>query len=135
MIWMPNHFYLKVDQRSFLSSAHEFQIHSRWRSYNLSNKVLSSCWRVESLALMDLHFEVKLVHGITCSIIITILVPKHIKVSILDSTQFLVTLLCKDRNELTLYLTFMGVSIGVLFLSSCPWYIVNCLCLILVSRH
>jgi hypothetical protein len=69
---------------------------------------------------MDLHFEVKLVHGITCSIIITILVPKHIKVSILDSTQFLVTLLCKDRNELTLYLTFMGVSIGVLFLSSCP---------------
>jgi hypothetical protein len=68
---------------------------------------------------MDLHFEVNLVHGITCSIII-ILVPKHIKVSILDSNQFLVTLLCKNRNELTLYLTFMGVSIGVLFLSSCP---------------
>lgn len=100
MIWMSNHIYLKVDQRSFLSSAHEFQSHTRWRSYNLSNKVLSSHWRVETLALMDLHFEVNLVHGITCSIII-ILVPKHIKVSILDSNQFLVTLLCKDRNKLT----------------------------------
>ena len=51
--------------RSIWSSAHRPQTHSGWRSYGLPNEVVSCCRWTECSTLMDLHFEICLVHGIS----------------------------------------------------------------------